>query len=105
MIRYFHFLVEFDVHESSWVYRCDVRLRPLLLLSNSFLLLFHRKVEGGVWCDCANKLNRHGVSCLQVEIVLECHCDCFVYRLLDHSFLSDPHRAIIECKEIIFKLN
>ena len=105
MFWYFHLLVEFDAQQSSRFYHRDVSLRPLLLLSNSFLLLFHRKVEGGVWSDCANKLNRHGVSCLQVKIVPECHCDCFVNRLLDHSFLSDPHRAIIECKEIIFKLD
>lgn len=57
MVRYFHSLIELDVHQSVRFNYADVSLGPHFLLSKFFVFLFESKVEGCALVFGANEID------------------------------------------------
>lgn len=89
MIRYFHLLVEFHVHQTIQLYVGNKQARPFLLLLNSIKLRFLFKVEAEVFGTVTKELDLQRVGRLYVQPILESHENCLVNWLLHQILLPD----------------
>ena len=95
MLWNLHFLVKLDSHKTTLSYIRDAGGRLELLLSQYFLLLFLREIEGEDRCHAARKLHLHRMRALHIETIHEKHFDRMVCRSIRYLDLADSGGWII----------